>query len=124
MRSESEIAGHFLVMCVTKLSMRPFGKFSPHCLQVCGYRLLLSFSFGPRSKYSRISGFGLLPIEVDFRGEDTRRRSGVVVTRRLCSQDADFADIVAVYTLVRSRAWICIKASIGTCSARSCTTED
>lgn len=64
MRSDSEMAGHFLVMWVVKLSMRPLGKFSPHCLQVCGYLLLLSLSLGPRTKYSRMRGLGLRPMAI------------------------------------------------------------
>lgn len=62
MRSASEMAGHFFVKWLVRLSIRPLGKFSPHALQVCGYRLLLSFSLGPRSKYCRIRLFGRRPI--------------------------------------------------------------
>lgn len=74
------MAGHFLVMCVVRLSIRPLGKFSPHCLQVWGYRLLLSLSFGPRTKYSKMRGFGFRPIAHS-------RKTG-----RIVRIDASFAD--------------------------------
>lgn len=37
MRSCSEMAGHFFVRWLVRLSIRPLGKFSPQSLQVWGY---------------------------------------------------------------------------------------
>jgi hypothetical protein len=67
--------------------------FSPHDLHVCWYRLLASSSLGPRSKNSRISWFGRLPMF-----ELPRRVVGLAL-QKFC-QSGEW------WGIANSRAWV------------------
>lgn len=55
---------HFWVRWAIRVSIRPFGKCTPHDLQVYSYLLLASSNLEPRIKNSVISWFGFRPIAV------------------------------------------------------------